>query len=311
MILEDTHKDYMKRINAVLEYINKNIASKISLKELAAVSNFSEYHFHRIFTYIIGESPGEFINRVRLEQTANMLINMPDRSIIDLANEAGFDSPSSFSRAFKKKFGISAKQWRNSTDKEKLKRSLAEKIKNKEDTTTMLWSVNYHSYPATGKVARNVEIHDIPSERIVYLPVLDGLVQESIIDAMYKIFEWGMNIPEIDKDNVKIYGINFDNPDITEQSKCRFYAGIAVPEEVEPENEFGIYHTYGGKYLLASYYGTTDKMLQAYKDIFLYWLPKLGYEPEFQPTYEIYHKNPDAPPVGYFDLTIYVPIRKK
>jgi AraC family transcriptional regulator len=310
LILEETHKDYVRRINDVLEYINLNLTKKISLKELASVANFSEFHFHRIFTYMMNETPGEFLCRIRLEQAAGMLINMPKRPIIDIATEAGFDSPSSFSRAFKSKFGISAKEWRNSTDKEKLKRSLNEKIKNNENADAMIWSVNYHSYLASGKVVRHVEIEEVPSERIFYLSVRDGLIAEAVGEAMWKVIRFLEDRPDINKETAKFYGINFDNPDITEQSKCRFYAGVAVPPYIDAEDEFGIYNTHPGVYMIAHYYGTVDKIMQVYKDMFLYWMPKMGYEPELQPTYEIYHKDPYEPPVGYFDSTIFVPVRK-
>ena len=41
--------EYIYRVNRVIDYIDANIGREVSLKELAAVAGFSEYHFHRIF----------------------------------------------------------------------------------------------------------------------------------------------------------------------------------------------------------------------------------------------------------------------
>ena len=52
------NNEYQKRIDKVLSYIEANLENKLSLTELAKVSSFSVYHFHRIFTGILGETVG-------------------------------------------------------------------------------------------------------------------------------------------------------------------------------------------------------------------------------------------------------------
>ncbi|TLX51692.1 hypothetical protein CWC31_06025 [Pseudoalteromonas ruthenica] len=67
-------REYKKRIERVIQYIETHLTEKISLADVAKVSHFSPYHFHRIFTGVIGETVNDYIARRRLERAANLLI---------------------------------------------------------------------------------------------------------------------------------------------------------------------------------------------------------------------------------------------
>jgi len=66
--------EYKNRINKVFDYIERNISEQLTLEELADVASFSKYHFVRIFFGITGETPFQFINRIRLEKAAMCLV---------------------------------------------------------------------------------------------------------------------------------------------------------------------------------------------------------------------------------------------
>jgi AraC family transcriptional regulator len=92
-----------KIINQVGQYIYDNSDQVISLDGLASYTGFSKYHFNRIFFAATGYQLGEFIQRHKLEKALH-LIKQGNHNIIDVALSVGYDSPSSFSRAFKKNF---------------------------------------------------------------------------------------------------------------------------------------------------------------------------------------------------------------
>ncbi|MCP4221452.1 MAG: helix-turn-helix transcriptional regulator [bacterium] len=69
---EESRQEYIHSINCTIEFIIKHLDEKLTLETLAKVALFSQFHFHRIFTAVTGETPKEFINRLRLEQAANM-----------------------------------------------------------------------------------------------------------------------------------------------------------------------------------------------------------------------------------------------
>lgn len=65
---ELSKKEYIARINRVIDYISQNMNQTIDLSLMSDIAAFSPYHFHRIFTYIVGETPNNFLSRVRLER---------------------------------------------------------------------------------------------------------------------------------------------------------------------------------------------------------------------------------------------------
>jgi AraC family transcriptional regulator len=101
------NKEYISRINKAFDYIDSNIEKPMTLEELAAVANFSKFHFNRIFQSIVGEPPFRFILRVRLEKAASMILTNKNESISNIAFKFGFSDISVFSRNFKSQFNVS------------------------------------------------------------------------------------------------------------------------------------------------------------------------------------------------------------
>jgi len=103
---------YVNRINKVVEYIDKNLDTELSLERLSQIACFSPFHFHRIFCALLDETPNSYINRRRIEKIAGRLLFLnKDDSLTNLAILYGFRSIHSFSRAFRKFYGISASEF--------------------------------------------------------------------------------------------------------------------------------------------------------------------------------------------------------
>src|SRR5277367_2554237 len=92
--------EYTKRIDRVIDHLRDHLDQSYRLEELAKVACFSEYHFHRIFRAVSGETLNGFTNRVRLEKAARLL-RFSDQSLTDIALDCGFSSSATFSRAFR------------------------------------------------------------------------------------------------------------------------------------------------------------------------------------------------------------------
>ena len=122
------NKEYKIRIDRVIQYIEANLANKISLSEVANVSHFSAYHFHRIFTGIVGETVNDYVVRRRLERAVNLLIFKTELSVTQVAFDSGFSSSANFSKAVKLHFGFSPSEIRNP---DKVKNSKIGKISSK------------------------------------------------------------------------------------------------------------------------------------------------------------------------------------
>ncbi|NPA11001.1 MAG: helix-turn-helix transcriptional regulator [Epsilonproteobacteria bacterium] len=96
--------DIDKKISFSLEYIHSNFLKKISLDELAGISNISKYHFLRLFSKKVGITPYKYILNLRLEYARKLLKEEPSTAII--AQMAGFSDESHFIKEFKKYFGF-------------------------------------------------------------------------------------------------------------------------------------------------------------------------------------------------------------
>ena len=104
-MVNNNRKEYVARINKVIDYIEDNLAKDLSLKEISEVACFTPYHFHRIFRSMVGETLNQFITRLKMEKAAILLLTDKDRAISQLMYDCGFEDCSSFARAFKKTNG--------------------------------------------------------------------------------------------------------------------------------------------------------------------------------------------------------------
>ena len=107
----NTQNEYIYRINKVIDYIELNISSELSLEKLSGIANFSPFHFHRIFKGITNETLNNFIKRKRIEKAGSILITEKDKPISDIAFHCGYNSLSVFCRNFKDYFKINAQEF--------------------------------------------------------------------------------------------------------------------------------------------------------------------------------------------------------
>ncbi|MBT8338578.1 MAG: helix-turn-helix transcriptional regulator, partial [Desulfatitalea sp.] len=86
------------------DYVESHLDDDLTLSSLARVAHFSPFHFHRIFSAVVGESLNRFIQRVRVEKAASQLLLNPKKSITEIALDCGFSSAATFARAFREAF---------------------------------------------------------------------------------------------------------------------------------------------------------------------------------------------------------------
>jgi len=101
----------LDRIALAVSYINRNYAENHTLADYAALSSMSPHHFLRVFFQITGATPIEYRNHIRLEHAQDLLLD-GELSVEEIGLSLGYSSASYFSSAFKKKYGLSPKQYR-------------------------------------------------------------------------------------------------------------------------------------------------------------------------------------------------------
>lgn len=83
---------YESRVIKALEYLDNNLEKEILVEDLARASNFSSFHFHRIYKSLIGETPYETILRLRLEKAVFFIKNEVELKLKDISALCGFQA---------------------------------------------------------------------------------------------------------------------------------------------------------------------------------------------------------------------------
>ncbi len=318
-------EEYATRINRVIDYIDANLDKDLSLDMLADVACFSRYHFHRLFSAIVGESLGRFIQRLRLERAASKLVQNPKKSITEIALELGFSSSAVFARAFREAFGVSAGEWRGAARSEMRKNCKGESnpgksIRNlRKDLTaasvyiegnniTQTWRIHMKEKP---QIQGSVEVREVPEAQIAYIRHIGPYARNpALFQSLFgKLMAWAgprglMHFPD-----TKLLTIYHDNPDITEESKLRIDVAISVPKGTLGDGEIAIATIPGGKDAVAHFEIAPDQYLDAWNAVYGGWMPESGYQPDDRPCYEIYLNDPNEHPEGKHIVEIHAPVK--
>ena len=98
-------------IQEAINYMERNYQRELSVEELADVCKLNRSYFSKLFKDSMGCPPQEFLIRLRLAHAAD-LMKGTRKSIGDIAARCGYPNQLHFSRAFKKRYGISPREWR-------------------------------------------------------------------------------------------------------------------------------------------------------------------------------------------------------
>lgn len=101
----------LSAMDNIMEYINMNLQTPLSLDDIAKRANMSRSYFSTIFKQLNGMTPWEYILLKRVE-TAIRLLKTGNMSIIEIACTCGFNSTANFNRAFKKITGRTPTSYR-------------------------------------------------------------------------------------------------------------------------------------------------------------------------------------------------------
>lgn len=99
------------RLCAVVSYIHKHYADDTPLEEYARMTYVSTDRFMHLFKEIMGISPYAYVMKIRIERAADFLA-LSDKTVAEIANKVGFKDSLYFSKAFKKRMGMSPIEFR-------------------------------------------------------------------------------------------------------------------------------------------------------------------------------------------------------
>lgn len=230
------------------DYIQDKLEESIALNQIAFVSNLSPWHFHRIFSRLQGESVQEHIRRLRLEKAAYEL-KISSYPILEIAIAAGYESNEAFTKAFRRLFNETPRQFRSriqpNLSENKTAAGVGEVLKKEIAEFQILYVRRfgaYEEYP--GPDANSTQVQTL-------LRYIAG------IQSQPQNHQW--------------VGVSQDDPQITPSEKIRFDLGISLPSKArKAENTkhgssgTGTQTIPGGKYLVARHRGPYANLPLAY-----------------------------------------------
>lgn len=104
--------DCIQSIRSAIEYMENHILENITYEDVAKHVYMSNYHFHRLFSMIVGITANEYIRNRRLSMAGQELA-ASDKKVIDVALKYGYESPESFTKAFSRFHGVTPNAAKN------------------------------------------------------------------------------------------------------------------------------------------------------------------------------------------------------
>ena len=100
-----------RRIRRSVELMHAQLAADLTLKEIAAASYLSTFHFARVFKKLTGTTPYAYLAALRTARAQSLLTNA-ELSISEISSLVGYSSPSHFTKAFRQSTGLTPRAFR-------------------------------------------------------------------------------------------------------------------------------------------------------------------------------------------------------
>ena len=280
---------YRERFSMVCDYIARHLDEPLTLEKLSALACCSPYHFHRQFLAFSGQPLYRYIQWLRLRRASWRLAFNPQDKVIDIALDAGFQSPESFSRAFRSALGKSPRQFRQRPD-------------------WLDWHQRVPKMASQELKTMEVKIVDFPHTQVAMLqhrgsPAL-------VNDSAATFIAWRKRTGLSPVSESQTFGIAWDDPATTSAEAFRFDICGSVTTAI-PENDFGVINgeIAGGRYAVGRHSGSLDNLSQTVWAMFRDWLPGSGETLRDAPVFFHYLNFINDVPEHQLQTDIYLPLR--
>lgn len=280
-------EDYIKRINKVLIYIDEHLDGDLSLQVISNVACYSPFHLHRIFKAITNENLNAYVIRKRIESSALLLIHKKEMSIAQIATHYGFINDSTFSRTFKKIYGISPTEFRKTNLNNFSKIGKVNSKNGQVNYITEEYICNINHLKNWIKMNAKIEITEMPKMNLAYLTHI-GI--DGIDAAFQKIVKWAAPKGLLSNNDNSVCRVFHDSFKVTEADKVRMSIGILSQQPISVDGEIGLTTLENGKTLVGRYTIEPKEFEKSWDSLFI-WMNEKGYKKADRFPFEIYHNN--------------------
>lgn len=235
---------YQQKVNQVIDYISVNLHLPLQLDVIADKINVSQRQLLRIMRSALNESLYAYVERQRIER-AVLYMQTEKISLTKLAVMVGYDNPQSFSKAFKKQFGISPKAYIN-----ELQSRLDDYVQSCGNRSSL-----------------QSEICHLEGLELVYIRIFGKYGEEEPYEIAWNKLMRFLKDNQALTHETRFIGLSFDDPNVTNSNQCRFYACASVQKKIAPTGEFGTIRLQQGKYAVYTLKGCCSGLQELYNNI--------------------------------------------
>lgn len=256
-------------LDNVINYIEENICGDINYETAAQMLGTSVFHFQRMFSFLTGLPIAEYIRRRKMTLAA-FDIQKSDEKIIDIAVKYGYESHSSFTRAFQLFHGTTPTAVRNEGASVKVCPPLRISV-----TVKGIDSINF-------RIEKN-DPYKLFGKQDIIVPMEHKYARDFIIDYGYKVVENGIHssiniaagfAADDSHPFHLLHGVYFKD----EYGATRFIYGWELPEGGVDES-FTIINVPKATWAVFTYYGEhMESLPKIWTYIYTNWLYTSGYK---------------------------------
>jgi AraC family transcriptional regulator len=278
--------EYTKRIERVIAAVAQSLEQEQELPStaaLAAVANFSAFHFMRVYRALAGESLGATVQRLRLVRAAHLLVASP-APISEISGRVGFETPQAFARAFRQHFGVAPGEAR---------------VANVASRTAT-------AAPAPLQPQPSIRV-DVVALKPFRVAVIRTEGAYSRLDEVYRgLFEWMAKRGALES-IAGIWGVPMHDRRDTPEANYSFDCCLAISSDIGGGDGVALADLGGGEYLRYLHEGSFDRLDESHDGLFRELLAH-GWQLRDAPVLHEYLNDPDETPEPDLRTHVYVPI---
>lgn len=274
----------------VLVHIQANLDTDLSLAALSEQAGMSPSHFHRTFRAEIGETPADYVARLRLERAAFRL-HVQDASVLHIALDCGYRNHETFTRAFRRAFGRTPAAYRSWRRQE----AAAQPPSRTPATSELPFALS-----AT-KVVRLRQMHLAFIRHVGPYENVPGALFDELEDWAQRRRAPGPRV---------WLGVGHDAPSTTAPERLRFDAALMVEAPFQPEGRIAHQVLDAAEFAATTHIGPYSSLSDAYAQIFRRATTLKGHDLIGLPAVELYRAVTINTRLRLNETEICLPVRR-
>jgi AraC family transcriptional regulator len=274
-----------------LVHVQANLDGDLSIAALARVAGLSAFHFAREFARATGESVKHYTQRLRLERAAARL-SLHRGPILDVALDCGFQNHETFSRAFRRHFSVSPREYRaqGGARAERRREAASEAVVRTEQFTLSATRVRELGEMSLAFIRQH------------------GPYESASEEPWDALFAWA-TARRVPKPHVWL-GIGHDVPGVTPAERLRFDAALVVAKPFAARGRIAHQVLPAAAYAVTTHVGAYHTLPKAYSEIFRRVARLSGLRTLGVPCVEIYHTTRVSSGLALNHTDVYVPVER-